>query len=443
MLRNSIIKFLSYDKNLIFYRKFSQKLDNNQIFYDHNSFNYDDFFDSKIKTKINDGSYRSFKQIERHASRFPLVKHQNYNNKEVTIWCSNDYLGLGIHPYVQSKVIEAVNKYGVGSGGTRNISGNTPLHLKLEKELANLHEKQSALLFTSCYVANETTLYTLGQILPNCHIISDSGNHASMIQGIRNSGRPKHIFKHNDCEHLESILKEIPIETPKIVAFESVHSMDGSICDLARMCDVTHKYGGITYIDEVHAVGLYGQNGAGIGERDQVLNKMDIITGTLGKAFGNIGGYIAGSSQLIDMIRSYGSGFIFTTSLPPSVCAGSLAALEISKSDEGRELRKTHQLNASIVKNELNNANLPVMNGPSHIVPVLIGDNKQANEICNKLMNDYNIYIQSINYPTVARGAERLRIVPNPFHTLDMIKQLVHALIDSFHKVGLDFKMNS
>ena len=277
-------------------------------------------------------------------------------------------------------------------------------------------------------------------MLPNCQILSDSGNHASMIQGIRNSGITKKIFKHNDYEHLESLLKEIPINIPKIVAFESVHSMDGSICDMNKMCDITHKYGGISYIDEVHAVGLYGHNGAGIGERDSVLNKIDIITGTLGKAFGNIGGYIAGSSNLIDMIRSYGSGFIFTTSLPPSVVAGSLAALEIIKSDEGRQLREIHQLYANIVKTELKKAGLPVMDGPSHIVPVLVGNNQQAGEICNRLMNEYNIYIQSINYPTVARGTERLRIVPNPHHTPEMINKLVHSLIDVWLKVGLELK---
>ena len=425
------------------------KIDTNDLLEQNNTakeeqqlFNYENYFNNKIESKKKDGSYRYFKKITRHAKPFPLVDETNEieEKKQVTIWCSNDYLGLGRHPYVQSKVIEAVNDYGVGSGGTRNISGSTPLHYKLENELAKLHEKESALLFTSCYVANDTTLYTLAKMLPNCQILSDSGNHASMIQGIRNSGITKKIFKHNDYEHLESLLKEIPINIPKIVAFESVHSMDGSICDMNKMCDITHKYGGISYIDEVHAVGLYGHNGAGIGERDNVLNKMDIITGTLGKAFGNIGGYIAGSSNLIDMIRSYGSGFIFTTSLPPSVIAGSLAAIEISKSNEGRQLRSLHQLYATIVKTELKKAGLPVMDGPSHIVPVLVGNNKQASEICNRLMNEYNIYIQSINYPTVARGTERLRIVPNPHHTPEMINKLVYSLVDVWLKCGLELK---
>lgn len=401
-------------------------------------FNYETFLNKKINDKKNDGSYRYFKKVIRHADAFPKVQELVQNQtKDITIWCSNDYLGLGRHPYVQSKVSQAVMKYGAGSGGTRNISGSTPLHYKLEEELASLHQKEAALLFTSCYVANDTTLYTLAKMLPNCHIVSDSGNHASMIQGIRNSGIPKTIFRHNDCEHLEEVLKSLPLDIPKIVAFESVHSMDGSICDLHKMCDITHKYGGIAYIDEVHAVGLYGHNGAGIGERDNALDKMDIITGTLGKAFGNIGGYIAGSSNLVDTIRSYGSGFIFTTSLPPSVLAGSLASIEISRSDEGRELREKHQRFAKIVKDKLIKVGFPVMNSPSHIVPVMVGDVKAAGEICERLSNDHGIYIQAINYPTVARGEERLRIVPNPHHTMKMIDDLVFSLTEAWIKTGL------
>ena len=281
----------------------------------------------------------------------------------------------------------------------------------------------------------------MAKMLPNCHILSDAGNHASMIQGIRNSGVPRTIFRHNDYDHLEECLKKLPIHIPKIVAFESVHSMDGSICDLEKMCDISHKYGGITFIDEVHAVGLYGKNGGGIGERDDVLDKMDIITGTLGKALGNIGGYIVGKSTLVDSMRSYGSGFIFTTSLPPSVAAGSLASLEISRSDEGRELRARHQLYAQIVKDELNRAGLPLYDTPSHIVPVMVGNTKHAYEICDRLLNDYAIYIQAINYPTVARGTERLRIVPNPHHTPDMIEKLIFSLIEVWKKTGLSFKL--
>ena len=401
-------------------------------------FDYEKFFTDKVEAKKNDGSYRYFKKVIRHADSFPRVQeHTKESVKEITIWCSNDYLGLGRHPYVQSKVTEAVMKYGVGSGGTRNISGSTPLHDQLEYELARLHQKDSALVFTSCYVANDTTLFTMAKMLPNCHILSDAGNHASMIQGIRNSGIPKTIFRHNDTQHLEEILQKLPKNIPKIVAFESVHSMDGSICDIEKMCDISHKYGCITFIDEVHAVGLYGHNGGGVGERDNVLHKMDIITGTLGKAFGNIGGYIAGSKNFVDMIRSYGSGFIFTTSLPPSVAAGSIASIDVSRSDEGRELRARHQYYAKIVKERLIDAGLPVMNNPSHIVPVMVGNVQYANEICNRLLSDHAIYIQAINYPTVARGEERLRIVPNPHHTMQMIDHLVDSLVSVWLKTGL------
>lgn len=406
-------------------------------------FNYDDFFGSKLEAKKKDGSYRYFKKVIRHAETFPVVQEMKDSSvRDMTIWCSNDYLGLGRHPYVQSKVTKAVMKYGVGSGGTRNISGSTPLHDRLEHELAILHKKEGALLFTSCYVANDTTLYTMGKMLPNCHILSDAGNHASMIQGIRNSGVPKTIFRHNDYNHLEEILKKLPVSTPKLVAFESVHSMDGSICDLEKMCDVTHKYGGISFVDEVHAVGLYGQNGGGVGERDDLLHKMDVISGTLGKAFGNIGGYVAGSAKYIDSMRSYGSGFIFTTSLPPSVAAGALAAIEVSRSDEGRELRVKHQSFAKIVKERLLDAGLPVMDTTSHIIPVMVGDAKIAGDICDLLLSEYAIYIQSINYPTVARGSERLRIVPNPHHSTEMIDKLVNALVEVWNRKKLPLNKN-
>lgn len=401
------------------------------------TFDYEKFFENKIRQKKEDGSYRYFKKVLRNSETFPVIQEWDQEKaiKDITVWCSNDYLGLGRHPYIQAKVNEAVLKHGVGSGGTRNISGSTPLHDQLERELAEIHQKEAALVFTSCYVANDTTLYTLARMLPDCHILSDSGNHASMIQGIRNSGIPRTIFRHNDCEHLEEILSKLPKNTPKIVAFESVHSMDGSICELERMCDITLKYGGISYIDEVHAVGLYGRNGGGVGERDNCLAKMDIITGTLGKAFGNIGGYVAGSANLIDTMRSYGSGFIFTTSLPPSVVAGALAAVQISRSDEGQALRDRHQLNAKIVKDELKKVGLPVIDSPSHIVPIMVGDVKKAGEMCDRLMNEHGIYIQAINYPTVARGQERLRIAPNPHHTPQMIRHLVDSLVQVWTKV--------
>lgn len=404
-------------------------------------FDYEALFAETIARKKKDGSYRNFKKVIRSAANFPNIQEKTQEGvRDVTIWCSNDYLGLGRHPLVQERVKQAVDKYGVGSGGTRNISGSNPLHEQLEAQLATLHQKQSALLFTSCYVANDTTLYTMAKLLPNCHILSDSGNHASMIQGIRNSQAPRTIFRHNDCDHLEEVLSALPAHIPKIVAFESVHSMDGSICDLGRMCDIAHKYGGITYVDEVHAVGLYGRNGGGIGERDGLNDKIDIVTGTLGKAFGNIGGYIAASSSFCDAMRSYGSGFIFTTSLPPSVVSGAMAAIEISCSDEGRELRARHQLYAKTVKTELTQAGLPLYDTPSHIVPVLVGDSKHAYDICDRLLNKYGIYIQAINYPTVERGTERLRIVPNPHHTPEMVEKLIYALIDTWKQCGLRLK---
>jgi 5-aminolevulinate synthase len=401
-----------------------------------------------LEEKKKDHSYRYFKHIVRNSKTFPLAHEQIVpepipENREITIWCSNDYLGLGRHPYVKSEVMKAVDIYGVGSGGTRNISGNTPFHTKLETELARLHQKESALLFTSCYVANDTTLFTLAKMIPKCQIFSDAGNHASMIQGIRNSGVPKHIFRHNDVKHLEELLKKVPVETPKIVAFESVHSMDGSICDIEEMCDVTHKYGGLAFIDEVHAVGLYGKNGAGVGERDNVLSKMDVISGTLGKAFGNVGGYIAGSRALVDGIRSYGAGFIFTTSLPPSVAFGALAAIKVSCSDEGRELRARHQHNATVLKKRLIESGLPVVNSPSHIVPIFVGNAQHASDICNLLLQEYGIYIQSINYPTVARGEERLRIVPTPLHTDKMIDDLVDALVSVWTKCELKLRIEA
>ncbi|CAF1176909.1 unnamed protein product [Rotaria sp. Silwood1] len=410
-----------------------------------NTFEYDAFFDAKIEAKKLDNSYRIFKRVQRKSGCFPQAEEKKTLNEDsesrtITVWCSNDYLGLGQHPKLRKAVIDAVTAHGSGSGGTRNISGTSPLHEKLEEQLARLHQKESALIFTSCYVANDTTLFTLAKGLPKCHILSDSGNHASMIQGIRNSQVPKHVFRHNDVNHLEEILKKIPRHIPKIVAFETVHSMDGSICDLEAMLDVAHEYGSITFIDEVHAVGLYGPNGAGIGERDQVLHKMDIISGTLGKAFGSIGGYIAGNAAMTDFIRSYGSGFIFTTSMPPTVLASSLAAIEISMSDEGRALRRKQQENVRELRSKLVDAGLPVIVSPSHIIPIHVGNAALASLLCNHLLNRYSIYIQSINYPTVERGTERLRIAATPYHTSEMIDQLVDALTHVWKDVGLTLK---
>merc|ERR1711892_963810 len=299
-------------------------------------FGYETFFDDEIQKKKMDNSYRIFKKVNRNAKTFPAAREFSWGKKDITVWCSNDYLGMSAHPSVTTAVHEAIVNHGVGAGGTRNISGNSLLHEQLESELASLHKKDGALVITSCYVANDTTLFTLAKKIPGCEIFSDAGNHASMIQGIKNSGVPKHIFKHNDPEHLEYLLSKVNEKNgknvPKIVAFETVHSMTGAICPLEELCDIAHKYGALTFVDEVHAVGLYGQHGAGVGERDGLMHKIDIISGTLGKAFGNVGGYIAGKENLIDMIRPCGSGFIFTTSLPPTVLNGSLASIRILKS---------------------------------------------------------------------------------------------------------------
>lgn len=323
---------------------------------ENETFGYENFFREQILKKKQDHSYRVFKKVNRLAGQglFPhALEYSTAEERPITVWCSNDYLGMSAHPRVKKAVADALERHGSGAGGTRNISGNSLNHELLERRLATLHEKEAALLFTSCFVANDSTLFTLARLLPGCHIFSDAGNHASMIQGIRNSGVKKHIFRHNDVEHLESLLRQVDKSTPKIVAFETVHSMTGDICPLEELCDVAHEYGAITFVDEVHAVGLYGENGAGIGERDDVMDKMDIISGTLGKAYGNIGGYIASTANLIDMIRSYAAGFIFTTSLPPTVCCGALQAVEILASDEGRKLRALHRHNVNYLRESL------------------------------------------------------------------------------------------
>lgn len=332
---------------------------------------------------------------------------------------------MSCHPEVKAAVQKALEENGAGAGGTRNISGNTLYHEKLEKTIANLHQKESALVFTSCYVANDTTLFTLAKQLPGCHIFSDAGNHASMIQGIRNSQAPKHIFRHNDPKHLDELLSKVDKSVPKIVAFETVHSMSGAVCPLETLCDIAHDHGALTFIDEVHAVGLYGEHGAGIGERDGQLHKMDIISGTLGKAFGNIGGYIASSANLVDVIRSYGAGFIFTTSLPPTVLAGAQKAIEILASDEGRDLRSRHQDNVRYLRTALKREGFNVEHTPSHIIPIKIGDPLKCGQISDLMIQLHGHYIQAINYPTVARGQEKLRLAPTPYHTRPMMDNLV------------------
>ncbi|KPM09515.1 5-aminolevulinate synthase, nonspecific, mitochondrial-like protein [Sarcoptes scabiei] len=387
-------------------------------------FPYDKFFDEQILRKKQDYSYRIFKKVARDAKNYPFAKEfsDEAEDKMIKVWCSNDYLGITAHPKVQEAIIEAVKKFGSGSGGTRNISGNTPCHYELENELASLHQKESALLFTSCYVANDSTLYTLGKLLPGCHIFSDSDNHASMIQGIRNSGAPKHIFKTCDPIHLEELLKQVDYSSPKIVAFET-----GTLHRL-KSCVMLHI---------IHAVGLYGDNGAGVGQRDNVLHKMDIISGTLGKAFGNVGGYIAGSKSLVDMIRSYAAGFIFTTSLPPTVLKGAITAIKILQGEEGQMLREMHQRKVQYFKKRLRMKGIPQLKSKSHIIPIPIGNAFLCNWICNELLDKYGHYVQAINYPTVRKGEERLRLAPSPLHSYEMIDQFVDEFVQVYRNSGL------
>ncbi|XP_064633844.1 5-aminolevulinate synthase, erythroid-specific, mitochondrial-like isoform X2 [Lineus longissimus] len=401
-------------------------------------FDYDGFFVDRIAAKKKDNTYRVFKKVRRQANNYPHAKEFSGNEKSVKVWCSNDYMGMTFHPRVQEAVIRAVKEQGVGTGGTRSISGNTIHHVELEAELAELHQKEAALLFTSCYVANDSTLFTLAKALPGCHIFSDAGNHASMIQGIKNSGVPKHIFRHNDPEHLEECLKKIPVSTPKIVAFETVHSMTGAVCPLKELSDVAHKYGAMTFVDEVHAVGLYGMTGAGIAERDGLLEHIDIMSGTLGKAYGNAGGYIAGSANFIDTIRSYAAGFIFTTALPPTIIAGALESVRILKGEEGRWLRQRHRENVTHLRKILMEAGLPVVHCPSHIIPIKIGDAALSTKLSNDLIEMTGNYIQAINYPTVPRGEEMLRIAPSPHHTVEQMNELLKDLVHVFKHNNID-----
>ncbi|KAJ1520081.1 hypothetical protein ONE63_004304 [Megalurothrips usitatus] len=404
---------------------------------EENKFQYEDFFHEQIMRKKQDHSYRVFKKVNRLASEFPSALEYSWGEKPITVWCSNDYLGMSCHPDVKAAVRQALETHGAGAGGTRNISGNSLFHEGLESELAKLHQKEAALLFTSCFVANDSTLFTLAQALPGCHIFSDAGNHASMIQGIRNSRVPKHIFKHNDVADLEAKLSAVDKNLPKIVAFETVHSMTGAVCPLEELCDVAHHYGALTFVDEVHAVGLYGEHGAGIGERENQLHNMDIVSGTLGKAFGNVGGYIAGTSNLVDMIRSYAAGFIFTTSLPPTVLAGARRAVQILASDEGRQLRAQHQEIVRYLRSQLKANGLPVEHTPSHIIPIRIGDPLLGAKVCDELMRNYGHYVQAINYPTVPRGQEKLRMAPTPHHTKAMVDRLVGDMLHVWTSLGM------
>jgi len=409
-------------------------------------FNYEGFYNAELDKKHKDKSYRYFNNINRLAQEFPRA-HLSARDERVTVWCSNDYLGMGRNPEVLKTMHEILDTYGAGAGGTRNISGHNQHAVNLEKTLADLHAKEAALVFTSCYVANDATLATLGSKLPNCVILSDSMNHASMIQGIRHSGAKKLVFKHNDVADLEAKLASLPADVPKIIAFESVYSMCGSIGPIDEICDLADKYGAITFLDEVHAVGMYGPRGAGVAEhldfeahasgrpQGTIMDRIDIITGTLGKAYGCVGGYIAGSAKMVDTIRSLAPGFIFTTSLPPATMAGAKAAIEYQMRHQGD--RTLQQLHTRSVKDALVAQDIPVMPNPSHIIPVLVGNAELAKKASDMLLSEHGIYVQAINYPTVPVGEERLRITPTPGHTEQFRQELVSALEDVWQTLGL------
>jgi 5-aminolevulinate synthase len=402
---------------------------------------YEKVFSDAIDTIRSEGRYRVFADITRKKGEYPRAERHDAgdNARAITVWCSNDYLGMGQHPVVLDAMHAALEETGAGAGGTRNISGTNHCHVLLEQELASLHGKEAALLFTSGYISNEATLSTLAKVLPNCVIFSDEMNHASMIQGIRNSGAKKHVFRHNDLEHLEELLAATDPEAAKLIAFESVYSMDGDIAPIEAICDLADKYGAMTYIDEVHAVGMYGEHGGGISEREGLAHRLTVIEGTLAKGFGIMGGYIASSKMLVDVIRSYASSFIFTTALSPVLAAGALASVKYLK-DSSKE-RDKHQERAATLKSRLTEAGLPVMDSESHIVPVFVGDPVLCKDISDLLLDEYGIYVQPINYPTVPKGTERLRFTPGPFHDDNMIDSLVGALLDVWKKKGLANKV--
>lgn len=409
-------------------------------------FNYDDFYQNELDKKHKDKSYRYFNNINRLAEEFPRA-HTQETNERVTVWCSNDYLGMGRNKDVLESMHKTLDRYGAGAGGTRNISGHNQHAVDLEKTLAKLHAKENALVFSSCYVANDATLATLGSKLPNCVILSDSMNHASMIQGIRHSGAKKMVFKHNDLVDLENKLASLSPDVPKIIAFESVYSMCGSIGPIEEICDLAEKYGAITFLDEVHAVGMYGPTGAGVAEHldydahqagkhaGTIMDRVDIITGTLGKAYGCVGGYIAGSNKMVDTVRSLAPGFIFTTSLPPATMAGARAAIEYQMREAGD--RHLQQVHTRAVKAALNARDIPVIPNPSHIVPVLVGNAETARAASDKLLEEHGIYVQAINYPTVPVGEERLRFTPTPGHTAELQEHLVEAVAKVWDDLGI------
>ncbi|EXS71152.1 5-aminolevulinate synthase [Sphingobium sp. Ant17] len=400
--------------------------------------NYKHIFAQAIDRLHEEGRYRVFIDILRNRGSYPNARcfHGHNGPKPIAVWCSNDYLAMGQHPKVIAAMEEALHDVGAGSGGTRNIGGNTHYHVDLEGELADLHGKEAALLFTSGYVSNEATLATLARLLPGCIIFSDELNHASMIAGIRNSGCEKRVFRHNDVEHLRELLAAEDPEAPKLIAFESVYSMDGDVAPIAEICDLADEFNALTYLDEVHAVGMYGARGGGISERDDVADRLTIIEGTLGKAFGVMGGYIAADQMIVDVIRSYAPGFIFTTSLSPVLVAGVLASVRHLKASS--EEREGQQAAAAMLKTMMADAGLPVMPSVTHIVPLMVGDPVKAKRISDILLAEYGAYVQPINYPTVPRGTERLRFTPGPAHTEAMMRDLVSALVEIWDRLELE-----
>jgi len=401
--------------------------------------NYHGYFTAALERLHTERRYRVFADLERIAGRFPhALWHSPNGARNVVIWCSNDYLGMGQHPKVVGAMVETATRMGTGAGGTRNIAGNNHPLVELERELADLHGKQAALVFTSGYVSNETGIATIARLMPNCLILSDARNHNSMIEGVRQAHCEKQIFRHNDMTHLEELLAAADPSRPKLIVFESLYSMDGDVAPVKQICDLAARYGAMTYIDEVHAVGMYGPRGGGIAEREDVMDRIDVIEGTLAKAFGCLGGYIAGSNTLIDAVRSYAPGFIFTTALPPSVCAAATAAIRHLKSSNWE--RERHQERAARTRAVLAAAALPVMTGSTHIVPVFVGDPELCKQASDLLLAEHGIYIQPINYPTVPKGTERLRITPSPYHDDSLIDALAEALVEVWQRLRLPFK---